>query len=58
MYCFSIIIKIQNKIKKEYIYAHSFCAIFQRFTVFLAPQHFPIHSQRRGCGGKEPGIKA
>ncbi|GEM_PF-2118304 len=58
MYRFSIVIKIQIKIKKEYIYVHSFCAIFQRFTVFLVPQHFPIHSQRRGCGGKRAQHKS
>lgn len=59
MYRFSIVIKIQIKIKKEYIYTYIAFALF--FSVLLHSLYrstFPYILNEGGVGEKEPSIKA
>lgn len=59
MYCFSIIIKIQIKIKKKNIYTYiAFALFFSVLPYSLHRSTFPYILNEGGVGEKEPGIKA
>lgn len=58
MYRFSIIIKIQNKIKKNIYTYIAFALFFSVLPYSLHRSTFPYILNEGGVGEKEPGIKA
>lgn len=58
MYCFSIIIKIQIKIKKNIYTYIAFALFFSVLPYSLYRSTFPYILNEGGVGEKEPGIKA